>query len=183
MVVNWFDVFIQGIGFVGIGLNIWAVQFNKHWQIVLLKTLGTLAFTIQYLFLKAYTGMAMDAIGVFRNILFIFVVKKEKTTLPWIILFSSLTLVLGIISFEGAISLLVIVAKLLSCISYGLKSPKMIRMLNLPSSTCWLVYNALHFTLAGVLNEVFVIISIIIAEIRVYYKEQKQKKENKLNDI
>ena len=174
--VTWFDVLVQSIGFVGIGLNIWAVQFNKHWQIVLLKTLGSLMFTIQYFFLKAYTGMAMDAIGIVRNLLFIFTVKNEKSTIPWIILFSSLTLVLGVISFEGIISLLAIVAKLLSCISYGIKSPRVIRMLNLPSSMCWLIYNALHFSLAGLMNEILVITSIIIAEFRLYYKQKNSKK-------
>lgn len=180
MDISLFDVFVQGIGFVGIALNIWAVQFNKHWQIVLLKTLGSLMFTLQYVFLKAYTGLAMDGIGIFRNLLFIFVVKSEKTTLPWIILFSSLTIALGVLTFEGAISLLAIVAKLLSCVSYGIKSPKVIRMLNLPSSACWLVYNTLHFTLAGILNEILVITSIIIAEIRFYYKGKKGNRNNQM---
>ena len=178
-----FDVFVQGIGFLGIALNVLAIQFNKHWQIVLIKTIASFMFVVQYFFLKAYTGMAMDGIGIIRNLIFIFAVKREKTTLPWIIFFSSLTIILGVVTFDGIISLLAIVAKLLSCISYGIKSPRVIRMLNLPSSACWLTYNSLYFSLSGIVNEILVIISIIIAEIRLCYKEKKQKIGEEQNGI
>ena len=170
-------ILIQGIGFVGIGLNIIAVQFNKHWQIVLLKTLGSVMFVLQYILLKAWTGAAMDGIGILRNVIFIFAVKNGKPMLVWIIVFSVLTIVLGAATFEGYISLLAITAKLLSCVSYGINSARVIRMINLPSSGCWLVYNGLHFSLAGILNEILVLISIIIAEIRFNYSKKTNKKE------
>ncbi|MBQ7165009.1 MAG: YgjV family protein, partial [Clostridia bacterium] len=162
----WETVFVQGIGFLGIALNIIAVQFNKHWKIVFLKTLGSVAFVVQYILLKAYTGAAMDGVGILRNIIFIFTVKKSKPTLFWIILFAAVTVILGAVTFEGWISLLAIAAKLLSCISYGIEKPRTIRMLNLPSSGLWLIYNGLHFSLAGIVNEILVITSVIIAEIR-----------------
>lgn len=172
-----FAIFVQAIGFVGIGLNIVSVQFNKHWQIVLFKTLGSAMFVVQYILLKAYTGAAMDGIGILRNIIFIFAVQKGKPTYVWIILFSVLTVVLGAITFDGWISLLAITAKLLSCVSYGINNARAIRMINLPSSGLWLTYNTLVFSLAGILNEIFVIVSIIIAEIRLYYKNKEKIKE------
>lgn len=168
------DIIIQAIGFIGIALNIIAVQFNKHWQIVLLKTLGSGMFVIQYLLLEAWTGAAMDGVGILRNVIFIFAVKNGKPTTLWIIFFAALTLVLGAFTFEGWISLLAITAKLLSCVSYGINNARTIRMLNLPSSGCWLVYNGVHFSLAGILNEILVISSIIIAEIRLYYKNREK---------
>ena len=173
----WTDIIIQGIGFIGIALNIVAVQFNKHWQIGLLKTLGSGLFVVQYILLKAWTGAAMDGIGILRNIIFIFTVKNGKPTLFWIIFFSALTIALGIATFEGYISLLAITAKLLSCISYGINNARAIRYINLPSSGCWLIYNGIHFSLAGIVNEILVIISIIIAEIRLHYKNKEKIKE------
>ena len=175
------DILIQAIGFVGIGLNLIAVQFNKHWQILLFKTLGSFMFVLQYVFLKAYTGAAMDGIGIIRNILFIFSVKNGKPTIIWIIFFAVLTIVFGALTFEGLISLLAITAKLLSCVSYGINNARAIRMINLPSSGCWLVYNGLHFSLAGILNEILVLISIIIAEIRFNYSKKTNKKERHLS--
>lgn len=170
----WADILIQAIGFIGIALNIVAVQFNKHWQIILFKTLGSAMFVFQYVLLKAWTGAAMDGIGILRNVIFIFTVKKGKPTLFWIIFFCALTLVLGAVTYEGWISFLAITAKLLSCVSYGINNARAIRMINIPSSGCWLVYNGLHFSLAGILNEILILISIVIAEIRLHYKNQEK---------
>ena len=64
------------------------------------------------------------------------------------------------------ISILSIVAKLISTISYSIDNPHKMRLLNLPSAGCWLVYNFVAFTLAGVVNEVMTLGSILIAEFR-----------------
>ena len=74
----WADILIQAIGFIGIALNIIAVQFNKHWQIILIKTLGSAMFVIQYILLSAWTGAAMDGIGILRNIIFIFQMMNHE---------------------------------------------------------------------------------------------------------
>ena len=193
--MEFFDVVIQLIGFLGIFLNIISVQFNTHKKIMIFKTLGSFLFALQYLLLGAYTGMVMDIIGTIRNIIFTDAVQKKKSTKPYIIFFSILTLVLGIAtiiltwdkSIEAvskwssdhlvatilavAISIISIVAKLLTTVAYGIENPHTIRMVNLPSSTCWLVYNFVAFSLAGMFNEILVISSIIIAEIR--FKKKK----------
>ena len=174
------EILVQGIGFIGIGLNIFAVQFNKHWQIVLIKTLGSAMFVVQYILLSAWTGAAMDGIGILRNIIFIFTVKKGKSTLFWIILFSVLTVILGAITFEGWISLLAIGAKLLSCMAYGINNARTIRYLGLPTSLLWITYNSIHISIAGVINELLVMLSIIIAEIR-YINITKENK-NKIKE-
>lgn len=172
----WADILIQAIGFIGIALNIIAVQFNKHWQIILVKTLGSFMFVIQYILLKAWTGAAMDGIGILRNIIFIFTVKRGKPTLLWIIFFAALTVTFGVLTFEGLISLLAITAKLLSCIAYGINNPRTIRYLGLPTSMLWITYNSIHISIAGVINEILVTSSIIIAEIR-YIKMTKNNKK------
>ena len=173
------EIFVQSIGFIGIALNIIAVQFNKHWQIILVKTLGSAMFVIQYILLSAWTGAAMDGIGILRNIIFIFAVQKGKPTLIWIILFSVLTVVLGAVTFEGWISLLAIVAKLLSCLAYGINDARTIRYLGLQTSLLWITYNSIHISIAGVINELLVTLSIIIAEIR--YINITKKNKNKIN--
>ena len=58
-----------------------------------------------------------------------------------------------------------------------MKSPRVIRALNLPSSTCWLIYNSIYFSVAGLMNEILVITSIIIAEVRLYHKQKKSEVE------
>ncbi|MBQ6728139.1 MAG: YgjV family protein [Clostridia bacterium] len=174
----WADVLIQAIGFIGIALNIIAVQFNKHWQIILFKTLGSALFVLQYILLEAWTGAAMDGIGILRNVIFIFTVKNGKPTFFWVIFFSVLTVILGAATFEGWVSFLAIGAKLLSCIAYGIDNPRTIRYLGLPTSMLWITYNSIHVSIAGVINELLVTASIIIAEIR--FIEAVKKNKNKI---
>ncbi len=191
------DIFIQTLGFIAIAFNLIAVQFNTHGKLVAMKTIGSFLFGVQYFLLHAYTGVVMEIIGWIRNFIFMHIVKKNKPTKFWIYFFSVVTFVLGtitiIFTWEKSlasvswltsnftiatvltlgISVLSIVAKILSTIAYGINSAHKIRMLNLPSCSCWLVYNFIAYSLAGILNEIMCLISIAIAEIR--FKAPKKK--------
>ncbi len=184
------EIIAQVIGVIAILANIYAVQKNTHFKIMFYKTAGSLLFALQYFLLGAYTGMAMDIIGSARNIVFAERVKKKKSTTPYIIFFAILTFILGgitiLLSWQKSIdnmnkwsqlfsiklllvilmSILSIFAKIISCISYGIDSPHIIRILNLVSSVCWIFYNFTFWSITGVLNEILVISSIIIAEFR-----------------
>lgn len=194
-----FDIFVQAIGFLGIAINILSVQFNTHFKIMIMKTLGSLAFVIQYIFLGAWVGMVMDLIGSIRNIIFTVNVQKGKSNKWWVVFFSVFTFVAGVITIittwdksigyaskwsnnesvvlaiAVSISIISIVAKLLTTIAYGFKDPHVIRMVNIPSNACWVVYNAVAFSIAGMINDCMCLVSIMIAEIR-FRKERKQKK-------
>ena len=196
-------ILAQVLGVIAIASNIYAMQFNKHGFIMLFKLIGSFLFCLQYLLLGAYVGMIMDFIGTIRNIIFAYLVKKEKSTKPYIIFFSLLTLALGIFTIVTTwsativtvsrwskninvatllaviISILSVSAKLISTIAYGIKSTHTIRMLNIPSCSCWIIYNLVCFSFTGVLNEFFTISSIVIAEIRFREKKPKEIINNK----
>lgn len=194
-------IIAQILGGIAILSNIYAMQFNKHGFIMLFKLIGSFLFCVQYFLLGAYVGMIMDLIGTVRNIVFAYLVKKGKKTMPYIIIFAVLTFLLGlftVITTWGAtlfslsiwskniivltilaviINTLSIFAKLISTIAYGFKSAHVIRMLNLPSCSCWIIYNFVCFSFTGVINELLTISSIIIAEIRFKnYKEEPLQK-------
>ncbi len=192
------DFFIQAIGFIAIAFNLISVQFNSHNLIVWLKTIGSFLFGIQYFLLNMFTGVVMELIGWIRNITFIQLVKRNKNTKPWIYFFSVVTVITGtisiILSWEKSltavawltgsynfsviltvgISILAIIAKVLSTIAYGIDNAHKIRMLGIPISSCWVVYNFVGFSLAGILNEIMSLCSIAIAEIR-YKKPNKNQ--------
>jgi hypothetical protein len=195
-----FEIVIQLIGFIAIAFNLIAVQFNTHGKIIAFKTFGSILFCLQYLLLGAYTGMVMDLIGSIRNIVFANTVKKGKSTKTPIIVFSILTVVLGVLSIVLTwdvskikwtdnvkiatvlmviVSIISIIAKLLTTVAYGIKNPHLIRMVNLPSCSLWIVYNFIVFSLAGIVNEIMSITSIIIAEIRFKKPKEKQSKNSK----
>lgn len=179
------QIAIQIIGFIGALLAIISFQSNRHGVIMALKTASETVFAVQLMLLGAYTGVAMNIIGSVRNLIFAALVKKGKSTTPWIIVFSVLTVVFGVLTWAGPISLLAIAGKLITTVAYGMKNPSGVRLLTIPSCLCWGVYNALNFSLAGICTEAFSLASIIAGEVR-YRKLRKTgmlsgKKENVVN--
>ena len=192
-----YEIITQAIGFIAIFINIMAVQFNSHAKIVVMRTIGSFLFGVQYVMLSAYTGVVMEAIGWIRNLVFIYLVKKNVSTKPWIVFFSLVTVALGvttiILSWNASIdavgrwtsdlsfatvlavgiSIISIIAKVLSTVAYGIDDAHKIRMLNIPTCSCWLVYNFVAFSLAGILNEIMTLCSVTVAEVR-YSKTKKQ---------
>lgn len=186
----WFDIFVQALGFLGIALGVIALQFNSHKNIVLFKTLAEIPYLIQYIFLNAYVGIVMGVVGIIRNLVFKYRVKRKLNNKPYILLFCIITVLAGAItitlSWEQTIGVMAkyskvittqiilaiifscisVIAKLFTTIGYGIKEPKIIRALNFPSSFLWLIYNFVFFSLAGILHEIFIMTSIIIAAIR-----------------
>ena len=146
----------------------------------------------------AYTGMVMDMIGTVRNIVFAYNVKKGRSNKWFIVFFALLTVIIGVTTLvltwsslvervmwlagspESAlvvavfVSIISVIAKLLSTVAYGFKNAHAIRMTNLPTCSGWIIYNFAVLSIAGVINEALSIISIIIAEIR--FKPQRYRK-------
>ncbi len=165
--MNWFDIFVQLIGCAGLLCAVIAFQCKAHKRVMLFRTLNELFFAAQYLLLGSYTGTAMNVIGSARNIVFAGLVEKGRSTTAFRIIFSVIFTVIGLITSEGLVSILVIGAKVVTTVAYGMKNTKYIRILTLPTSMCWLIYNIGCSSWAGVLCEVFTICSIISAIIRI----------------
>jgi len=55
---------------------------------------------------------------------------------------------------------------ILSTVGFWVKNPKYTRLIYLPSSPCWLIYNVVNLSIAGVLTEIFASSSLLIAIFR-----------------
>ena len=110
--------------------------------------------------------MAMNLVGCVRNIIFTKQVEKGKKTIFSVILFSILFTAFGIVTWGGAKSLLIIVAKVLSTVAYSNKNTTVVRGIILITSISWLIYNVCVFSIAGILCEAFTLISLVVGMIR-----------------
>lgn len=179
------EIIIQLIGVLGIIASIISFQCKKHNSILFFRTLNEFLFGIQYFLLDAYTGMAMNLVGCVRNIVFTKQISKNKKTTMSTIIFGVLFLTFGIVTWQGAKSILIIVAKVLSTIAYGNKNTTVVRTILFITCTSWLIYNAFVMSIAGVFCEAFTLCSLIIGVIRLdiiplvsrkYALKQAQKK-------
>lgn len=171
------DIIAQVIGFIGLAFSVAAYQSKKHNNVMVLKTANELFFAAQYFMLGSYTGMAMNAFSSARNLIFSHLVKKGKSTLLFQILFCVVFAVSGILTWNGPMSLMVILAKLLTTIVYGMKSTRTIRFVTVPTSIFWMIYNFSCHSVAGVICEIFSLISLVTAIIRIDIIEERKKKK------
>lgn len=158
-------ILIRIFGIIGLTLSIIPFQFKKHKNIVLLKMASSLAFATQYFLVGpvAYTGAWMDVVSALRNFLFYKLVDKKLPTLPVILVFSAIVIYIAINSWVGWLTLLALIPKLLTTVSYGLKNERFLRMVTLPSCLFWIAYNCIVGTYEAAISDFLTFVSIAIA--------------------
>ncbi len=166
---------IQIIGFIGMGFSLSTYHFKEYNKLVTIRIICELIFGFQFLLLGAYTGMITNFAAVFTNSVYRYRIKKGKSTLVFQILFSVLFVTLGIITWAGPVSLLVIGAKLLSTVAFGIKNTKIIREINMVIQPMWLVYDVIAGSIGGTISDVLAIISLVLAFVRLDIKKKNEQ--------
>lgn len=175
---DWVGIIIaQTVGFIGMFLSIISFQSKSYQKIIWIRVASEFVFALQYFLLGAYTGMATNLTSCVTNSIYRERKKHGKSVLGFQIAFAILFAVIGIMSWHGPVSLLVIAAKILSTVANGSGNPKTLRTLNLIINPLWLIYDIIMFSLAGILSDAFTIISIIIAMVRLDRSKKKDELE------
>ena len=166
---------VQLIGFIGLALGVLAFQFKKHMHIVTCKMASEFVFSLQYLLLGAWAAALLDFASAIRNLLFCALVKRGRSTTPLIYCFGAFVVVVGIFTFDSPISLMLIAAKLLTTISYGMRNERLLRYITLPSCIFWCIYNLYIGSLGGAIGDSLTLISLVTAMCKFDLPRQKSK--------
>ena len=156
----------QILGLIGTIIVVIGMQQKKYKHIVICKIGNEFFASLHYLLLRGYTGMLANLASCFTNSVYYFRIKKGKSTLPFQIIFATMFVVIGALSWHGFISIFVVTAKLISSVALGIKNPRTIRILNLISNPCWLIYNIYMGSVIGMISDSLVILSVVTAIIR-----------------
>lgn len=170
------NLLAQIIGFGGTALTIIAYQQNKRKRILGCTVISAALFVIHYIILGAYTGAIMNILAGTRSLVFMNNTKKWAKSKVWVAVFMVIYTVACIATWDKWYSILPLIAMLLTTVSNWFQSEKKIRFLTFPSSPCWLVYNILNASYAGIITEIFVMSSLIIAIIRFDLKKYNKTK-------
>ena len=157
------DFWIQAVGILGAVFAFIAYQQKTHKWIMLHKTCSALCFVLQFILMKAYTGLAMNILGIIIYLGSAFLIAKEKNIKPFAVIFSIACIVLGVCTWAGIASLLAIIGETVVTIACSCQNVKYVRYISIIGSSCWLAYDIIYFSLGGIITEMFTIISIIIA--------------------
>ena len=169
-----YDIIAQLIGFLALIASMTAYQMKTQKRIVMIQIISCSLFTAHFLMLKAYTGALMNFIAAIRSVVFANKDKKWAKSNWWIVFFSIICVLAVSLSWEGYLSLLPMLGMVLTTISWGIENARLVRMISLPSSPLWIIYNFVSNSTAGVLTELFVMTSIITAMIRLDLPKKKK---------
>lgn len=156
----------QIIGIIALVFAMISYQMKTQKKIVLIQIVSCSFFAIHFLMLEAYTGALMNLIAAIRSVVFANKDKKWGRSNWWIVFFSVVCVVAVGFTWEGPLSLMPMAGMVLTSIAWGIEKASLVRLISLPSSPLWIVYNLICRSTAGVLTEVFVMISIVTAMIR-----------------
>ena len=168
-------VFVQALGFVALFLQVFSMQAKSYKGMIAMAASSECLFGIQLLLLGAFTGAATNLMAGVCNTVYYFWNKSGRKTTPLQVLFSAAFITAGILTWEGPISLLVIVAKVISTVSHGINRPKIIRCSRLVSMPLWVIYDGLAGTIGGVINDLLVIVSSVVGLVRFDRKGKKEQ--------
>lgn len=151
---------------------------SKSRKNILIFNFGALIATgISYIFLSAYSGLAMVVVAIIRNIIFIVDEKKNgksnKNSLKDYIILAILyiiSIISAIFTYKGFLSMMSVIATMLYTYSVWQKNTKIYKSLGILIGIMWIVYNIYIFSIFGIILEVVLAISSIIG----YVKESKE---------
>lgn len=171
-------VVIQGIGVIALILCFASYQSERYQKLMWIRAASEFIFGIHFFLLHVISGSVLQFVGGVRNISFLTLRKNKAGLQVAIVLFCILFTVSGILSWEGPISLIPIIAKNISTIVYAMNDTRKIRLIELPVYGLWLFYNFRSGSIAGVINAVFSIVSICVAIVRFQdFKGSNRKNE------
>ena len=151
-----------------------AYQANTKKGLLMIQTPGIAVLCISYLLLGASSGFALNVVCVLRNLGCYFV--KEKTK-PYYAMTGALMVimgVMGILSWEGPVSLILIAALVANTFFIALGKPQILRYSIIVTSTLCLIYNIVVFSVGGILLEAISVVSAIVGSIRFLIGNKKK---------
>lgn len=141
-------------------------QTNTKKNILFTQLLMTLCICLSFLFLGAYTGFALNIIGLVRNVTYYFVKEKTKTHYLAMVLLTISMIIVGISSWHGPVSLFIIIALAVNTVFLGIGNPQLLRKSMLFTSSLIIICDIFVLSIGGIANESVAIVSSIIGILR-----------------
>jgi hypothetical protein len=162
----------QIMGWVAALITFLSYQCKEHKKLLVVQTLSTLSICISYLLLGAWSGMLLNVVCIIRNFI---IYRKDIKIFSygfWPYALAALMGLMGALSWQGPMSLLIIVALAVNTLFLYFPNVQNLRKSIVITSTMVLIYNAYFSVWGGVFNELIAISSSIIGIYR--YRNTQQ---------
>ncbi|MBQ7720572.1 MAG: YgjV family protein [Clostridia bacterium] len=143
------------------------------------KLCADVCWAAHYFLLGAYGGMIPNAVGVFRELVFMQRDKKSWAGKPLIpVIFILINWCVGISTFISPVNIMPIAASTFVTVSLWLRRPKLTKIISAPVSVTFLIYDLIVGSWIGAVNETAALISIAAY----FIKDAGERKHGGEND-
>ena len=156
----------QGLGFVGPVLGVLSYQMKKQKDLLLFQLANSLVFVLHYLMIGATPAAAMNFIGVVRNAVFFRRRLKGDTDKVVPIIFTVITAIVGILTWEEWYSIFVFSGLVIHSFCMALSNAQAVRKSILVTSPLVIIYDCFERSYGGIIYESVAIASCIIGILR-----------------
>jgi len=162
----------QALGILATVITVISYQMNTKKSLLLVQTAATTCTCLAYLFLGAASGFALNVVCIIRNVVFYFQKDSGKAHTLTALALALAMVVLGILSWQGPVSVTIIVALAANTVFLSFGDPQLLRKSILGTSSLVLLYNIFVFSLGGIANEALSIVSSAAGILR-FRREKK----------
>ena len=163
----------QVLGILATIVTVISYQMNTKRSLLLVQTAATACTCLAYLFLGAASGFALNVVCIIRNVVFYFQKGSGKGHMIPTLLLATAMVVLGALSWQGPVSLLIIAALAANTVFLSFGNPQLLRKSILGTSSLVLLYNIFVFSLGGIANESLAIVSSLVGIVR--FRQETQE--------
>ena len=156
-------IIAQIFGF-GAMLSLFLIYQQKtRKKMILSKLSADICWVMHDLCLGGIAGMIPNAVGIFRELVFINRKRKRwASSVLWPIVFILINWAWGITTFHSAFNVLPIAASTAVTVSLWIDNPRITKLISLPVSLAFMIYDIYVGSYVGVINEFVSMLSIII---------------------
>ena len=148
--------------------------------VLILSFLSVTANGIAYVFLNAYTGLAMCVVALIRNVIFLVDEKKngkrdyiDKKDIVILVVLYLISIISTFFTYTDFLSLLSVIATMLYTYSVWQKKTEVYKFLGIPIGLLWVFYNIYIKSIFGIILETI----LLICSITGYLLEKKANKK------
>ena len=150
-------------------------QLKSRKSMLIFNFAAIIATGLSYVFLSAWSGLAMVGVAIIRNIIFIVDEKKNgksdkitKKDIVILIVLYMISIISAIFTYEGFLSLMSVFATMLYTFSIWQKKTGVYKVLGIPVGIIWIIYNIYIASIFGIILEIALLISATIGFVREY---------------
>ncbi|MBE6566202.1 MAG: YgjV family protein [Ruminococcaceae bacterium] len=181
------EIVAQVVGIFGMLLSVLSYQQKGKARILMFQLLGSVLFVVNFFLLGAFSGAILNVVAIVRALIFIYEDKIHGDHLAWTIGLTAVYILsyVSVFTVFGkeatplnlVLEVLPVIAMTVTTIAFRHKEDKILRRVAFISSPLWLTYNAIFFSLGGIIGETLNLSSAIIGTIRLDRKKEENKAE------